>query len=180
MAGANARFQHANARTGRADDPAARPVATRRWCCSRTAHRSRCRCFSETVPTKTRPMGDIERVFFWAGRGARRRHRTRILAPDSASRKWGTGGVQLKNTRPGRKRGFRDGCEVRFGVGSSARSSERQRAIVPPDWPVAIWPRNGRGNENRPDGWVLSSGLSQGRSKCGVLSGTSRPDLRWR
>ena len=34
--------------------------------------------------------------------------------------------------------------------------------MLPSASPVAIWPRNGRANENPPDGWVSSSGLSHG------------------
>src|ERR1700691_1835514 len=47
--------------------------------------------------TKTRPTGVVERALAWAGRGARREHRTSHVSPDLVARKWG-------NCRPATKK----------------------------------------------------------------------------
>ena len=65
---------------------------------------------------------------------------------------------RTKNPRPGRKRDFRDGRKVmRLEYASSARSSERQRGN-----PTTSHAGCNMANENPPDGWVSSSGLSRG------------------
>ena len=112
-------------------------------------------------------MGDIERALAWAGCGARRRHRTRISAPDLVEN--GELAVAEKN-RPGWKRDLRDGRKVMRLEYSSARESaapgcyhrDRRLQYGPSDRPgtiaaFAIWSivsvpifRHGSPNLKRP------------------------------